>query len=109
MSFSLETKISLTGSVNALAFSPCGRHLAAAVDDKVDIWDVPTWDLHCHYGSHTPVLSMVWDEGGRLFFGCESGHLSMISFAEKVCEQLIVIQHLLLSTAGISSAGVSCY
>lgn len=91
--YSLEKELTLEGRVHALAFSPSGQYLAIALNDRVCVWDTTTWALDLRfYRDSVLILSVAWNVNNQLFFGCDRGFLTMVSWEERVCEQSIILR-----------------
>lgn len=65
------------GAINAIAWSPDGKRIAAAGDDgTVQVWDATTGGHQIIYQkhSHKPVRALAWSpEGGRIASGGDDG------------------------------------
>lgn len=88
LTYALEKGFTLPGQVESVAFSPNGLYLAVAMNSQVSIWDTTTWSLDlCFRRDTVPIRSVTWDSRNRLFFGCDEGLLTVVSFDDdKVLE-----------------------
>ena len=69
----------------SIGFSLDGKLLAAGIDDCVYVWNTANWTIDlCYRKDSSKILSVSWDRSGRLYFGCDKGWLTVVSFNDKV-------------------------
>lgn len=73
-----------------MGFSTDGKFLAIGIEDCAYVWNTLTWKLDlCYQKRGSVILSVSWDACDRLYFGCNMGWLTVVTFGDKVRRSLI--------------------
>lgn len=93
------TRINLAAShrdaVNALAFSPDGKHLASASSDThIKLWELASGGLLHDISYSEPVLSVTWTSRKQIVAGTGNGKLIIVTFDDvrtNICTSLLAL------------------
>lgn len=73
--------------VRCTLFSPNGQLFAAGINYEVVVWRTDDWAIEFVQQSPSLVLSLAWERNDRLYFGSQSGLLTLIVISDEVSLQ----------------------